>query len=546
MEKKTARLTEEWNPIFDSVLRAIPGAKTARAEALSQFFACLRSLCVAGGFGGVPDRLLDAYEKARFIICDTPFDAVYLSMLRRFPEETLQTKAEDWLDLRQMVKLREERGEARVAYDVRMGELLNAFEDFYANTGEMEKKAALENAYLNRAKDFVEMRRQLSTDCSLKVVRILQTIALGTSDLSHFSAANDLLVRVVTFSDVPSSPQKKSSSAVASRSKQPESIRPDPVAHEAHHCLFVQFHRYYLEYPPARLARVMRAFTEVLFTPHRDIILLTLRFFSGLAYDHNFSLLLPAWSIPAYLSGLAEEEHCFPSQMMISAATRFLRMEAGIALILQALEIIAALCRCHYALHGADVSRLVQTLVQFLDTSVVNREVDAATKVVEILQLIMEQLDLGREPRPGLVMKLTSADIIPIFGSYLIQLEQIGKVFYKEIDVFKKSRVWRKLQAGPARSNFASSSPPPNSGTRDRPVQAARHGPAGETCEIAHGRRGLRLLLLQRRDPVCDQRTSRRHQDLLKGPHLDRAIRWEHPGANNKHVLLRLRQQTDR
>ncbi len=452
IENKGTRLDEEWELMFEIVKSFISNKELIRLQevvaSLLQFFVLVRTLYVTGEYRGQLQLMMSGYENARYIICDPSFDALYLSCLRQYGLDVLEAKARDLLDLNKILDLRdqdEQQPHPHPQYDIRIAELLNAFEDIYLSTRDMDQRLALERAYLSRAKDFVESRRFMP-DCALRVLRVLQTIAMSTTNFDHFAAVDGLLVRTIACAEErATSPSRRM--GAATRSAIPDHTLPD----EAHKCLFVQFHQFYLEYPPMRLACVLRAFTEILTTSHRTIKLLTLRFLSKLAYDSDFHVTLPAWGVPSYLCGLESELYPFPSQRIFNAASQFLRLDAGIDLVLQALDVLSTLCRSHYAFRGADVSQLIQALVQFLDTTISRREVEAAMKVVEILQLIMEQRNVAADPANMQVMRLGFMDMIAIFGAYLAQLEKLVGFFRTEIEEFKRSKAWKKVQSSPTR-----------------------------------------------------------------------------------------------
>ena len=310
--------------------------------------------------------------------------------------------------------------------DLRISELLNIFEGFYKNTLEIEALEMLEKIFVRKIYDYVKLR--LTMDASLKMLQILQNMAIKTTSNENFAAFIEFFVLTITSKD---------------------GVR--DFANMAHYNLFILFSHYYLVYPPFRLMQVLKAFTSILSTGYKEVKMLTLKFLATLGYDHNYQLYTKNWGIPSYLCGLDIEEFNFPSQTIISAVCEFLRIDLDLDIILAALDVLISLCQGHYGLNKVNLHKLIEVLAQFQLVALNQKELDICLKVIDLLQIIVTQKNVDSDAQEMQIVLFALPDIVSIFTCYLNQLRVICNFCKADIEEFKKSKNFKKIANSPAR-----------------------------------------------------------------------------------------------
>ena len=450
IKNKGKKLDIEWELIFglikDFLLNKIFQSDHEAIASLKTIYSAIRNLFLNGCFNGIKERMMESFNEVKNIINDSLFDTLYIHNLRTLPLSEVQDKLYDMMNMQSIINLKAT-PENQDDYDYRIGELLNAFEFFYKTSEDMEMQFMLEKLFIQKAKEYNGLK--LKIDSSLKVIRILGIMGEQTISNENFASIVEFFAETIIKPDVIREDTHKS----PNKQKSPIQRNGIILANAAHQILFQLFHKSYLIYPPIRLLTILNSFIQVLETSYKEIKITTLRFWINISYDHNYNIYLKDWKASSYLGALDTEINCFPAQIIVNKMTDFLKKDIDMDIILLCLDVLISLCKSHYGLNKVNISKLIDDLASFGFIVVQQKEADAASKAVEILQLLATQKNVETDPEEVQIVKTSLNDAVKIMCAFHNQLKQISSLFKAEIDEFKKSKLYKKVINQPTRIN---------------------------------------------------------------------------------------------
>ena len=113
------------------------------------------------------------------------------------------------------------------------------------------------------------------------------------------------------------------------------------------------------------------------------------------------------------------------------------------------MDVIISLCESHYGLKNVNLKQLIEELARFGNSAAQHKKADVGFKVINILQLIVLQRN---EKFKKDTTELLLSDVINIFSACLNQLLILAGTFKGDIEEFKKSKQFKKVNNLPTQS----------------------------------------------------------------------------------------------
>lgn len=517
-------LDEEWSIVFD-VVREIVQDKAFRNQPvvlahLKGLFAEIRGLYLAGLYNGTLPVLLDAYLVVRHMINDRLFDTIYLNSLRHLDAPAFESKLNSFLDIDTLPELAAKIELPSFDPQARTRQLLTAFSDFYHSVPDPAQQQILESVFIGKIYKLLALR--LPADLRLQAMRIMQRIAMHTINDEHFEMV------VISFrKDIVATPPAEGKEAA--------------ISDEALQNLFVLFHRCYLNYPPTRLAFVVRNFLLALKGTRKESTLIILRFLANLSYNRNRNMYLVPWKVPSYLTISGPARESLPPQNVVSAVAEFLQPGIDQQVVLGALDVLIANFRSHYGLYQTSLSKFIDDIIKFEKYVIQQNDMDVALKIVELNKLIMAQrsaqaeTDTGKEGQQSL--QLVLADVLPIFGDFLSVLGTLAETYR---GLAENSRLRQRARGSSlAHGTFCIVRPNSAERTAKAGEDGAEKGSA--TYQGDHERGESGAVHFQGGDPHPRQRPDKSARNLLVGCGADGKVCRRCAGGHRQSLLLALR-----
>lgn len=448
-------LEDEWEIILNMSEIFITQQKNSTNYAdlvpvFQRFFVSVRNLYISGEFNktGI-QNLMNFYDKIKYVINDTYFDAIYINWLKNQDQKFSLAKMNEILSFTGLLMQKDDNLSANFQIvDNRIFEILNSFENYYLSTEfSLIYKEELEKLFMEKAYEYQILGSKLNIDSRLKIIKILQIIGQNTRLIDNFAKILDLIVKIIQIGPSKSSflSKQKTGSFITINYNQ-------NVANFAHQVLLGFFKENYQTYPATKLILILKAMLKILKCEYREIIILTLKFFGNFTFDHDYYFMLTPWNIPSYFCGNLCDEYKFSCQLIFDAVMNFLNFDYGLDLLMPALNVILAICKSHYGLYTLDLPMDVKILIEFLESAITKKEIDASLKIVEILQIILTQRSPSVISGKNNGIKLAFAEIISIFEAYLSELGKIPSLFKPYLEEFRKQKTYKDFQAAPQKS----------------------------------------------------------------------------------------------
>jgi len=436
-------LTEEWEEIFNFIKEfmsneEIKGNKD-RCGYIIKIMLLIRALYISERFRGNKEALMKTYTLTSNAINDPIFDSIYLNYLIEM--EVLEKLEGKLTDLFNMILNAKSNAEI-ASRDKRITSVFNTLKDLYERVDNIDKKSLLEDSILTRSNGWFTIN--ISTEAKLKVIQLLQSIALQTISCSTFySVIQKLSATFYQMQDdfhivnLTTSERRQTSMVPGEKSS---------IGFEAHCALFLLFQTFYLDFPPTRLMNVLGAFINSLKSSNETTKLLTLNFLSELAYNKNYCLYLKKWNIASHLTVTQTANCVFEPMRIINPVTETIMIEKSDTLVIAAIDVLISIVLTPYSLYGVDFSSTTIQLVGLLRSKVRLGEFVIAQKLAEYFELIIMLLDNRKN------QKLSNDNYtVFLFDECIVHLDTLCQDYKKEIDKRLKSKAGKKYQNSPTK-----------------------------------------------------------------------------------------------
>jgi len=371
INKRGNELNKEWKTIFDIFyiyILNINEVKDYRNPIKNQLIELLRTLYINGEYGEGKESFLAFYDSLKHIVNDRYMNAVAVKNLQKTDPAAFTSKLIKLISLN-ISKEQEEY--------CKTCELLNCLEELYNNESNKDKVMAFEDVFISEMNKYFE---SLIINCKKRVFALLQSIALKTEKDENFeiimSIFEDYLVKL----------QKK-----PIRTKEETETKGKSLSGTVLKYILVLFKKYYFEYPPKRLIKVIKTLLYSLRTSNEQISLSILKILEHFTFDKNWYLLFKPWKTPSYLCGWNSDQHTLHVKSFMKLLINFIESNTNIELILSALDSTINLGRSHYGIYDFSLTDL---LIKFLKDFVKEGNLDCTLRTVETLYLTILQQDL--------------------------------------------------------------------------------------------------------------------------------------------------------
>jgi len=455
---KYKELDEEWDLIFEFVQNFTKDKHLMQykegAEGFNRLFCAIRNVYINNGYRGDPEKLFQIYLMVKDYINDTMFDIIYLNYIcEKYDTTMMEEYLSKYLDLTTLLKLKEN-PEYKSICDNRLTQIFGGIENIYKMTRSIEKREIIEKVLMEKSVEWGGL--PLSSDTQLNIIQLLKTISLNTINLDVFQRIIRLFVGFIYRAQENSlSPKHLIMSKVINnvmqmpvQNMQNEELISGKVSHQA---LFQLFFEFYSKFPPTKLVSVLFGFLDALQAGNKETKMLTLDFLGKLSYDHEFCLFIEGWNAKSCLYAKENAGCSFPPQKIVSTVLLFIKNDVDKDLILAALQTLNNLFKNHYSLLEVDIEKMLEQLLILLGYSVRAKEILISMKIVNLINLIITQKGNPADPPEKQIVTISVAGTLLIFAECLNQITIISSFLKADIEEFKRSKQWKKIQNMPNR-----------------------------------------------------------------------------------------------
>jgi len=399
ISKRYMELDEEWLIVFNITYNYLMNKKSLKSKTKEDFEEVMQALsthCINGDYGIYKKDFIMMYSKTIYINNNRN---MYNIMIKSMYEAGSSIFGE---------KLQELMLSQHKGLYCQICELINNLEEIYRLEGDYKMIQVLEATYIAQVGKLINAAE---TNCILKAFNLLQIIALKTIEEEHFNLIIGIFRKALE-QPIDKIPPK-------------ETQREEILLKAAFKHLVVLFKEYYLQYPPNRLLKIVKAILNNLTNPNKCIMQLALNFLKLTTCDDCYYLMLKPWNISSYLCNYELNLSTEVSTLMESIV-QTLNYNKELAL-----ESTILLAKSHYALYKF---RLLKVLLDMFGKA--NQE-GIGLKLAEVLQLIFFQHDIRLYTSNSKEGGLKFVDIIAIYNDFILQLSSLRVLFLEE---FKRTK----------------------------------------------------------------------------------------------------------